>query len=71
MFEAHAINNSQHKDLIHNVAHNYHGNRMVTCSSDQNVKVTSNFVYFTFLFIIFRQRIINILFESMGSRWAR
>ncbi len=46
MFEAHTIN-AQHKDLIHDVAYNYYGNRMATCSSDQTVKVTSDFVYFT------------------------
>lgn len=38
MFEAHTIN-AQHKDLIHDVAYNYYGNRMATCSSDQFVKV--------------------------------
>ncbi len=70
MFEAHPIN-AQHKDLIHDVAYNYYGNRMATCSSDQTVKVTSNFVCFTSLFIIFWQKIINILFKGMGSRWAR
>lgn len=38
MFEAHTIN-AQHKDLIHDVAYNYYGDRMATCSSDQFVKV--------------------------------
>ena len=30
---------TDHKDLIHDVAYNYHGRRMATCSSDQYVKV--------------------------------
>lgn len=38
MFEAHTIN-AQHKDLIHDVAYNYYGDRMATCSSDQFVKI--------------------------------
>lgn len=45
MFEAHSIN-AEHKDLIHDVAYDYYGQRMATCSSDQSVKVL-----FTFLFI--------------------
>lgn len=28
-----------HKDLIHDVAYDYHGRRIATCSSDQSVKV--------------------------------
>ena len=28
-----------HKDLIHDVAYDFHGKRMATCSSDQCVKV--------------------------------
>ena len=31
-----------HKDLIHDVAYDFHGKRMATCSSDQCVKVTEN-----------------------------
>lgn len=38
MFEAHSIN-AEHKDLIHDVAYDYYGQRMATCSSDQSVKV--------------------------------
>ncbi|PSN33997.1 Nucleoporin seh1-B [Blattella germanica] len=38
MFEAHSIN-AEHKDLIHDVAYDYYGQRMATCSSDQFVKV--------------------------------
>ena len=30
---------AEHKDLIHDVSYNFHGNRMATCSSDQTVKV--------------------------------
>ena len=45
MFEAHTIN-AQHKDLIHDVAYNYYGDRMATCSSDQFVKVTGPFYQF-------------------------
>ncbi|XP_064640388.1 nucleoporin SEH1-like [Lineus longissimus] len=29
----------EHKDLIHDVAFDYHGRRMATCSSDQSVKI--------------------------------
>jgi len=28
-----------HEDLIHDVAYNFYGNRMATCSSDQHVKI--------------------------------
>ncbi|XP_072756073.1 nucleoporin SEH1 isoform X1 [Anoplolepis gracilipes] len=38
MFEAHSIN-AEHKDLIHDIAYDYYGERMATCSSDQFVKV--------------------------------
>uniref|UniRef100_A0A8D8YLQ0 Nucleoporin SEH1 n=1 Tax=Cacopsylla melanoneura TaxID=428564 RepID=A0A8D8YLQ0_9HEMI len=38
MYEAHSIN-AEHKDLIHDVAYDYYGLRMATCSSDQNIKV--------------------------------
>ncbi|XP_021343804.1 nucleoporin SEH1-like [Mizuhopecten yessoensis] len=30
---------AEHKDLIHDVSYDFHGNRMATCSSDQTVKV--------------------------------
>ncbi len=66
MYEAHTIN-AQYKDLIHDVAYSYYGNLMATCSNDQTVKVTSHFVYFTSLFILFRQKIINIFFKGMGN----
>ncbi|XP_043277376.1 nucleoporin SEH1-A [Venturia canescens] len=38
MFEAHSIN-VEHKDLIHDIAYDFYGQRMATCSSDQFVKV--------------------------------
>ena len=31
--------NADHKDLIHDVAYDFYGRRMATCSSDQTVKV--------------------------------
>lgn len=31
---------AEHKDLIHDVAYDFHGRRMATCSSDQCVKVS-------------------------------
>lgn len=39
MFEAQEIN-AEHKDLIHDVAYDFYGQRMATCSSDQYVKVS-------------------------------
>lgn len=41
MFEAQEIN-AEHKDLIHDVAYDFYGQRMATCSSDQYVKVSSS-----------------------------
>ncbi|KAK7862979.1 hypothetical protein R5R35_014538 [Gryllus longicercus] len=38
MFEARSIN-VEHKDLIHDVAYDFYGLRLATCSSDQFVKV--------------------------------
>jgi len=38
IFEARSIN-AEHKDLIHDVAYDFYGQRMATCSSDQFVKV--------------------------------
>lgn len=48
MFDAHSIN-AEHKDLIHDIAYDFYGQRMATCSSDQFVKVnkiTLNQYYF-------------------------
>ena len=39
MFQARTIN-AEHKDLIHDVAYDFYGRRMATCSSDQSVKVS-------------------------------
>ena len=39
MFQARTIN-AEHKDLIHDVAYDFYGRRLATCSSDQSVKVT-------------------------------
>ena len=33
---------AEHKDLIHDVAYDYHGRRMATCSSDQSVKASAS-----------------------------
>lgn len=49
MFEAQEIN-AEHKDLIHDVAYDFYGQRMATCSSDQYVKVSS----LIFGFVLFR-----------------
>lgn len=38
MFEPQVIR-AEHKDVIHDVVYDYHGQRMATCSSDQTVKV--------------------------------
>ncbi|XP_051159511.1 nucleoporin SEH1-A isoform X1 [Leptopilina boulardi] len=38
MFEARSIT-AEHKDLIHDIAYDFYGQRMATCSSDQFVKV--------------------------------
>lgn len=38
MFEPQIIR-AEHKDVIHDVVYDYHGQRMATCSSDQTVKV--------------------------------
>ena len=42
MFEAQSIN-AEHKDLIHDVAYDFYGQRMATCSSDQFVKVKKGY----------------------------
>lgn len=38
LFESQTIL-ADHKDLIHDVAYDFYGERMATCSSDQYVKV--------------------------------
>lgn len=44
LFESHTIV-ADHKDLIHDVAYDFYGERMATCSSDQYVKVRLWFCY--------------------------
>jgi len=39
MFTAKSIA-AEHKDLIQDVAYDFHGKRMATCSCDQHVKVS-------------------------------
>ena len=39
MFETKTVD-TDHKDVIHDIAFDYYGRRMATCSSDQVVKVT-------------------------------
>lgn len=39
LFESQTIF-ADHKDLIHDVAYDFYGERMATCSSDQYVKVS-------------------------------
>ena len=39
MFVAKSIA-AEHKDLIHDVAFDFYGRRMATCSSDQSVQVS-------------------------------
>jgi len=38
MFVAKSVE-TEHKDLIHDVAYDHYGRRMATCSSDQSIKV--------------------------------
>ena len=45
MFVAKSIP-AEHKDLIHDVAYDFHGRRMATCSSDQCVKVRKSRILF-------------------------
>lgn len=37
---------TDHEDLIHDVAYDFYGKRLATCSSDQTVKVWMPFCYF-------------------------
>lgn len=59
MFEAHSIN-AEHKDLIHDIAYDFYGQRMATCSSDQYVKV--RFILLSFVFI--HSNIIIVMYEG-------
>ena len=40
---------AEHKDLIQDVAYDFHGKRMATCSCDQHVKVSRS--YYTNIFL--------------------
>lgn len=55
MFEAQSIN-AEHKDLIHDVAYDFYGERMATCSSDQCVKVGSILIIFKMLHAVSKHR---------------
>lgn len=57
MFEAHSIN-AEHKDLIHDIAYDFYGQRMATCSSDQFVKV--RFLQLLIVFILWTISIVVI-----------
>lgn len=46
MFETRSIT-AEHKDLIHDIAYDFYGQRMATCSSDQFVKVSINYCFFS------------------------
>lgn len=48
LFESQTII-ADHKDLIHDVAFDFYGERMTTCSSDQYVKVGYVFTFVNFL----------------------
>lgn len=52
MFEARSIT-AEHKDLIHDIAYDFYGQRMATCSSDQFVKVRKDFLFFFTIFTVF------------------
>jgi hypothetical protein len=52
MVEAHSIN-AEHKDLIHDVAFDYYGERMATCSTDQFVKVSVILLFFLYLKMLY------------------
>lgn len=60
MVEAHSIN-AEHKDLIHDVAFDYYGERMATCSTDQFVKVSNSIGYLYYTYV--RSNIYNLLFD--------
>lgn len=61
MFEAQEIN-AEHKDLIHDVAYDFYGQRMATCSSDQYVKVSMFLSIFSWA---------NIEFVGLGPKQWR
>lgn len=67
MVEAHSIN-AEHKDLIHDVAFDYYGERMATCSTDQFVKVSVIFLTIYVLKCIIFLILLNV---GLGPRWTR
>lgn len=73
LFESHTIF-ADHKDLIHDVAYDFYGERMATCSSDQYVKVVllkvvinvSNIIYNVTVKICQAVvRIFNVYFSNL------
>lgn len=48
---------SNHADLIHDVAYDYYGRRMATCSSDQTIKVW----FFLIVFFLWIQMVISTI----------
>lgn len=48
MFTSRSIH-ADHKDLIHDVAYDFYGERLATCSSDQTVKVFINLILSIYL----------------------
>lgn len=56
MFQARTIN-AEHKDLIHDVAYDFYGRRMATCSSDQSVKVSWLLFFVNFPTVITSQSV--------------
>jgi len=64
MVEAHSIN-AEHKDLIHDVAFDYYGERMATCSTDQFVKVSVIFLTIYVLKCIIFLILLNV---GLGPR---
>lgn len=74
MFEQHSIN-AEHKDLIHDIAYDFYGQRMATCSSDQFVKVrTTRLIHLHFKRQLFQLRsniikLIQVWDEDEHGNW--
>ena len=55
---------TDHKDLIHDIAFDFYGKRIATCSSDQNVKVSKNNMNAS------SPMVYDLpVFSDMGSKW--
>lgn len=69
MFEPQEIR-SEHKDVIHDVAYDYYGQRIATCSSDQTVKVNALFQIIVILadFVGRHVKIIALFRLDLGSK---